>query len=282
MKREPSIHITLSKFRELWNDMGDSVSEDFLIRFFKKARGYSLDHRSLVVKSKKVEKEAVKRTQSPISLANTLADVIYSTRVKLKHIGVSKIKQTDSQWAQVKELVPIIDTFSKNYGLEYRSGCIEFVGIAFSLMKKSSRVNYNYCANWMVKNADWVVNWYESQKELLNDKYPQSTEELYDAYIKTILENTGIYNNYKDDPTKYIYFYRAKKLSDELGVDYSTFIEAQFEALSFCNGIPKIEDLCNDKARERLIKYASKQGIVLGNQDSTKPIDKSIWDSFKK
>ena len=60
--------------------------------------------------------------------------------------------------------------------------------------------------------------------------------------------------------------------------DYETYIEAQFEALSFCNGIPKIEDLYGDKANQRLLTYVPKYNIPL----KTHKVEEDVWNKFKQ
>lgn len=143
-KREPSIHISKTLFYKLWNEMGGMISEEFVDKFFTKARQYSLDHRSVVGENKKVQTQAVRRASGSIGDANLLADIIYSTRIQLKHIGVTKIKQTDLQWASVKELVPVVNEFCQKFGFEPRQGYIEFVTTGIKLMSQAKRVNYNF------------------------------------------------------------------------------------------------------------------------------------------
>lgn len=277
--REPSIHITRSLFKKLWNKAGKRISDEFLDEFFTMAREYSLDHRSVILKDKKTEKTVVKRVSSSIGDANLLADIIYSTRIKLKHRGVVKIKQTDMQWAQVKELVPTVNQFCEEFHLHKRVGYISYVETGLKLMSKSKKVNYSYTASWMLTKAEWIISTYQSQMDIANDKYPQETRQVHDIYCSRVLDMTGILNNYFADPTLYVNFLNAREMADKIGVDYDTFIEAQFDALSFCNGIPKIEDLSNDKARERLTQYMSKNGYMLADAESTP--DKSVWESFK-
>lgn len=79
---------------------------------------------------------------------------------------------------------------------------------------------------------------------------------------------------------EYIHFYNAKLLADSLGIDYETYIEAQFNALAFCNGIPKIQDLYGEKAQQRLLKYMSENNLSL----SVKPSQSSKvdWSKFKQ
>lgn len=277
VKREPSIHISKSLFRKLWNEIGDKVSEEFVDKFFTRARQYSLDHRSVIGDNKPVRKKAISRTSGSIGDANLLADIIYSTRIQLKHIGVTKIKQTDLQWASIKELVPVVNEFCQKYGFEPRHGYIEFVTTGLKLMAQAKRVNYNFCANWLHQRVNWIIEIYDSEIEVKEDKYPEYTREVYENYTKEILDRIGINNTYDRNPQEYVWFVRARKLADEIGVDYETFVQAQFYALEFCNGIPKIEDLSNDKARQRVINYMAKFNIV--SRPKSEPVD---WDAFKR
>lgn len=290
--REPSVHITRSTLyglivKHIGVDFGSCDEKaheygslnllDRVDIIMKEARSYSLDHRSIGGENKKVRNQAIRRASSNIGDANLLADIIYSTRIKLKHIGVSKIKQTDAQWASVKELVPIVNEFCQRFGFEPRNGYIEFVTTGLKLMAQAKRVNYNFCANWLHQRVNWILDVYQSEKEVKDDKYPVLTRELYEYYTREILDRVGISNIHDKNPQEYVWFVRARELADNLGVDYETFVQAQFYALEFCNGIPKIEDLSNDKARQRVITYMAKFNIV------TRPkVDKVNWDEFKK
>lgn len=162
--------------------MGDRVSEEFVDKFFTRARQYSLDHRSVIGDNKPVRKKAISRTSSSIGDANLLADIIYSTRIQLKHIGVTKIKQTDLQWASIKELVPVVNEFCQKYGFEPRQGYIEFVTTGLKLMAQAKRVNYNFCANWLHQRVNWIIEIYDSEIEVKEDKYPEYTREVYENH----------------------------------------------------------------------------------------------------
>jgi len=56
-------------------------------------------------------------------------------------------------------------------------------------------------------------------------------------------------------------------------------MDSQFEALSFCNGIPKLEDLGNEKAQQRLTQFISKHGLIIRKKIN---LTQNDWDSFKK
>lgn len=277
--KEPSIHISKSVFQKILESEGISIPEKKINSIFSIARNYSLDHRSILNNNSRNRKSLDRRTKSSIGNANLLAQIIYSVRTKLKHVGVTKIKQTDSQWAQVKELSPIIDEFCETHNLSQREGYIKFVEIGLKLMGNSNRPNYNYCANWMLQKANWISDYYIASKLVSEDKYKEETDEIYSCYVNKILDMTGILNNYKNNPVDYVNFIYARDLANKIGVDYYTFINAQFKALSFCNGIPKLEDLSNEKAQQRLTQYISKNGLVVKKSEELKDLD---WDSFKK
>lgn len=278
--REPSIHISISTFLNITKKLGIRVSKEKTEELFRVARDNSLDSRSLYIKGAKAEAIATKRTMGKIGDANMLANIIYFVRVKMKHIGVTKIKQTDPQWAQVKSLVPIVNQFCEKYELKYRDGYIQFVETGLKLMSKTKRANFNYCANWMSQKVDWIQNQYESIYLIEHDSDSEATLYLYNLYITTILEMTGISNNYKDNPTQYVNFIKARELADKVGVNYEVFIEAQFEALAFCNGIPPIEKLHGDKAEQNIAKYLASKGIRLVEAKSSKE-EQELWASFK-
>ena len=100
---------------------------------------------------------------------------------------------------------------------------------------------------------------------------------IHDYYQSNILSMTGIREDYKSNPVIYSHFIRVREICDEMGLDPEVWIDAQFAALSFCNGIPKVEDLDSDKAKQRVINYVSQHDI----KPKTKQISTSIWDSFK-
>ena len=78
----------------------------------------------------------------------------------------------------------------------------------------------------------------------------------FEYYIQKIAKVTGIYDN-KKDPSKLVIFKRlGEKLKDPQRI--SQWIDAQFYALAFVNGVPSINDLLSEKALERYNKYLYK------------------------
>lgn len=272
--REPSIHTSrqvIKKFLEV----NEHINNGNLVDFMVFCRKYSLDHRSLNVTTKKQEKKATKRVSGSIGDANMVADIIYSTRVKLKHIGVSKVKQTDPQWGQIKELTNTINEFCNQFGLDKRKGYIDFIGLGIKLFTTTNRPNFSFLLKWFNEKADWVVTEYEAGLEIKEDEYPVQTDYIHDIYCNKISSMTGIPTFYKRDTAQFVHFVRARQQADKDDVDYNVYIDAQFEALAFVNGVPKPDALYGDKAKERLVRYMSQNNLYIKKTKATSNVDYS-------
>ena len=277
MEREPSIHITKSVFMNLLKEANIKASQAKVNQLFKLARGLSLDSRTMIAQTNNQLKQ-VRRTEGNIKSANLAAEIAYGLRIKLKHIGVTKTKQTDRTWPQIRELTTTLNTFCENNSLKQREGYLAFITIGFDLMNQKKGVNFNYWASWMLKHADWINNTYLSKDAIKHDEYPMETQQVMSLYSTRVSEMTGMYVDYSKNNNDYVHFIGARKLADKWGVDYETFIDAQFEALAFCNGIPALKDIDTDKAEERLTKYVAKTGI----QVRRSALSEATWDSFKQ
>lgn len=277
--RQPSIHVTKDVFTKLINQFfsGD-IKQSHIDELFRQARGYSLDNRSISVSASKYKKIS-KHVEGSISDANLAADIIYSLRIKLHHLGVTKIKQSDPAWGQIRQLTPTLNQFCESHKFSKREGYITFIELGLKLMARNKRPNYGYTASWILNHAQFIEENYDSLESVKNDQYPQQTELLMSCYQTKVLEITGLSIDYKKNPQDYICFVKARELCDKLSVDYDTFIEAQFDALAFCNGIPNLADLSNEKSEQRLAKYISKNGLVIKPKSKLSETD---WDNFKK
>lgn len=278
MKRVASLHILRTHLEEIIKVNGP-ITLDNLDDVMRLGRKLSIENRSLQINETKKSKETARRLVGSIGDANLLADIIYSVRIKLKHVGVTKIKQTDNQWANVKELTQIINDFCNAENLEQRDGYIKYITIGVKLLSVSPKPNYAYCAKWMTQKASWIIGEYQNIKLLENDINKEGTKTIYNLYISEVAERTGIFNYFSDDTTKMVCMMKARELSDSHNADYETFITAQFVALEFCGGIPRPQDLYGDKASERLIKYVGNKGISLESHKEKNNVD---WNKFKK
>lgn len=277
MDREPSIHVTRSVLLRLAREAGIKMSAPKLDKLMRAAREVSLDSRTMIANTKKQEK-VLKRSEGSIGDANLAAHIIYSMRVKMKHVGVTKIKQTDATWGQVRQLVPTLNQFCENHDLEKRAGYIAFIELGLKMMNQSKKPNFNYTASWLLNKATFIDERYSSEEAIRNDPYPQNTRELMSIYQAKVSEMTGMYIDYTQNPSEYIHFLRAREMADKWNVDYYAFVMAQFASLTFCNGIPRLPDLGNEKAEQRLAQYISKNGL----QVKRAALSEDAWNQFKK
>lgn len=274
--REPSIHITRSVLIGLVKELGIKLSKPQIDRIFKAARELSADNRSMIAKSNR--NKNMRNIEGSIGDANLAAQLIYSIRVKMKHIGVNKIKQTDTTWGQVRQLTPTLNQFCEAFSLNKREGYIAFIQTGLELLSQNKRANYNYCADWMLKKADYIIDVYKANIRIKEDPYPQNTRSIMDIYQAKSSEMTGMYMDYSKNTQDYVHFIGARELADKWGIDYETFIDAQFAFLAFCRGIPRLNDLDNEKAEQRLAQYLAKQGITVKRS----ALSESTWDQFKQ
>jgi len=272
--RDPSVHITKSTFIDILKSLG---VKDFPVNdFFIKARRLSVDARSILVSNKKDTSKANNITLASHGDANLVADIIYATRVKLNHRGVRKIQQNNlREWTNCKKLADICNQYCNDYNLQIRDGFIQYIEIG---IKRCNGNNRNLTTR-LIAMSENIYSYTESKmyidEYLSSSRVAEEVNYLHDNYIEYIATSTGIVENYKDDPEKYIHFCRLHKLLVDNNWDFDNYIEAQFEALSFCNGIPSVESLYNDKAIERFNKYLYK------NKPSTPKVQGSIWDKIK-
>lgn len=279
MTREPSIHITLSQFENLVESLGIKMDVQ---AFFKKARPNSITSRTVLKGNNRKNRKALDKLQkSSMGDASLLADIIYAERIKRKHVGVTKTNQGSAEWLTLKNLAARLNDFNDHFGYKMREGYIKYVTLGLT----------KYCSlkgrklplvRFLDSKYDLLLEEHNAIKELEQDDSPQETLQLYQLFTSLVLEKTGISNSYRDNPLEYLNFLYARKLADKLGADYELFLEAQFDALAFFGGIPKLQDLYGEKAQERLTKYISRNGINL-NSASLSNRSKSIdWGAFKK
>ena len=96
--REPSIHITKSQFEEILNTL--EVDNFPVEAFFVIARKEAINHRAVLVSNNKNTKRVNNILLASKGDAALVADILYATRIKLKHRGVRKINESNSrEWA---------------------------------------------------------------------------------------------------------------------------------------------------------------------------------------
>jgi len=261
MRREPSIHITKASLIEIYRTMGfghyQSVS--MADELFHYARPHSVHTRSITVSTERMEKKAKKLLHSSRRDADLLAQLIYATRKRMKHRGISQIKAGSKDWGVLKEITAHALDFANEFNLQRRYGFLKYVEIALSKMKK-------FNLNKFLPMYQGVCETYQGVIEIEEDKDKEMTEELYKIYSQRVIEHTGIHDETEKLPEKYVWFVRARKQAESMNVAVNIYMQAQFDGLDFTGGIPHPTQLVGPKATERVIRYCYKEGIKVGEK----------------
>lgn len=271
-KRSPSIHITKSQFEEILNTL--EVDNFPVEAFFVIARKEAINHRAVLVSNNKNTKRVNNILLASKGDAALVADILYATRIKLKHRGVRKINESNSrEWANCKKLAEVCNTFCEDFKFDTREGFIKYIETGLKRM-----TDYRNVMQRLISMQDNITNQIDAEIELKEDKDPGFTKDIHDEFIKRVASVTGIYESYEHQPEKYVHFLRIHNLMDEKDWNVFQFLDAQFEALAWCNGLPEPSQMYNDKAIERYNKYLYKNK---NKRTLDEPqVDGSLWDSI--
>lgn len=273
-KRSPSIHITKPQFEEILNTL--EVNNFPVEAFFVIARKMAINHRTVLVSNNKNTKRVNNILLASKGDAALVADILYATRIKLKHRGVRKINESNSrEWANCKKLAEVCNTFCEDFKFDTREGFIKYIETGLKRM-----TDYRNVMQRLISMQDNITNQIDAEIELKEDKDPGFTKDIHDEFIKRVASVTGIYESYEHQPEKYVHFLRIHNLMDEKDWNVFQFLDAQFEALAWCNGLPEPSQMYNDKAIERYNKYLYK------NKDKRTldepQVEGSLWDKIRK
>ena len=273
-KRSPSIHITKSQFEEILNIL--EVDNFPVEAFFVIARKEAINHRAVLVSNNKNTKKVSNILLASKGDAALVADILYATRLKLKHRGVRKINESNSrEWANCKKLAEVCNTFCEDFKFDTREGFIKYIETGLKRM-----TDYRNVMQRLLSMQENITNQIDAEIELQHSDL-ELTKEIHDYFIGKIAKATGIYESYENQPEKYVHFAKVGEFLKEEGWNYKTFIDAQFESLAWCNGLPDIAQMYTDKAIERYNKYLYKNKNKQLLEDE--PIlEGSLWDKIKE
>lgn len=269
--REPSIHITKSQFEEILNTL--EVDNFPVEAFFVIARKGAINHRAVLVSNNKNAKRVNNILLASKGDAALVADILYATRIKLKHRGVRKINESNTrEWALCKKLAEICNTFCEDFKFDTREGFIKYIETGLKRM-----TDYRNVMQRLISMQDNITNQTEAEIKLQSADL-ELTAKVHDYFVSKIAKATGIYESYEKNPEKYVHFAYVAAFLEEEGWDYKDFIDAQFESLAWCNGLPDIAQLYTDKAVERYNKYLYKNKNKKSLEEPQ--VEGSLWDEI--
>lgn len=272
-KRDPSIHITKSQFQEICDDLGIELPIDAIFAY---AQRKAINTRGILVSNNKINKQVNNVLLADKGDAQMVADIIYATRIKLKHKGVRKINQGNlREWTNCKKLAEICNTFCQDFELPTREGFIKYIELGIKKMPDARALTTR-----LIGLQDSITEEFSAIKEIqeLSPKDKQTISQIQDFYVRQIADRTGIYEPIKD-PGKFTHFIRLYDFLNKKGWNYKEYIIAQFEGLAWCNGIPELSQLTSEKAISRYNKYLYKHGEDITQEDDE---EGSLWDKINQ
>lgn len=274
MKKDPSLHITRSNFKKILELL--EIKRFPTTEFFRLAAREAANSRVVVLSNKQVTKQVNKILLASKGDAALAADIYYSLRISMGQRGIRKITQGNSRdWDSCKKLAEVCNNFCETFEFKTpREGFITYMDIGLKMMS-----NTRNSLMKLIGMSESISEVFEAKLEIKEDKDPHVTRAIHNYYVKRIAENTGITENYIESPSKYIHFLHLKDFLKERGWEFAGFIEAQFEALAFCNGIPSLETLYGEKAVERYNKWLYKNRSY--TSQPVPQVSGSLWDSIK-
>lgn len=259
--REPSLHITEKSLKKVLLTCDLKLPVDILVKdILIRGRKYSLTKRNILVNNKKVEKVVNRLTLSDNEQASLFAQLLVMIRKQMKHRGLNIIKPGSKDWDKIKEATKLANDFCEEFNLDYNEGYKDYITMAFKVF--SGRFNYHMFNS----KQQQICETYEAIKEIDRDSNKEGTQKFVIIYDGVIREKIGESFDYLKFPHKYIYFIKAREQAEQIGIDYTTWIKAQFDGLGWTNGIPEPTALVGDKAEERLKKYMYKEGISINKK----------------
>lgn len=235
------------------------IYRDWAREIVSAARTKSISSRSIISSNKKMEEKTAKIKLAGRSDTGVFAQLLLLIRRKYHHKGLQLIEPGMPDWVNLKETCKLATEFAREFGLTLKQGYTEYLNIGMGMMKNFSLYKF--------KSMHSVIcNVFECTLEIQRDKTPSHTTMLYELYLRKVNQKLGWENNdYKDNPTKYVCFVRAKELAWKFKIRIEDYINAQFFAMEWGERtmIPDPHQLYGDKAVERVRKYCYEHNITM-------------------
>lgn len=260
MKRTPSLHISKTDLVKVLKKILDgdnsiefnpkSLATEILVR----SKPYSITNRSISISNQYQERKINRVLKAGLQEAYLFNKLLSMIRKQRKHRGIQEIKESDRNWAMIKEVTALAVTFCNDFDLKPEEGFKEYINIALDRMNKFSlnrfpMMHQNICMD------------YEAKDLILKDENLTLTAEAHNYYCNLLFQKVGVPDTYRENPTKYICFVKAVELCVKKGVKVTDYIDAQFDGLAWTSNPPDPSQLLGENAWHRYTKYAYANSI---------------------
>ncbi len=254
MGRDESIHIKRSDFMKLLEGFEKDgyirmkAKYQFVDLLFQKASSLAPTTRKINITNDRLEKKVTMLTSSIKGDALTFAKILVMTRKRRKHVGIQIIKEGSREWLMLKEVTKLANDFAEAWELPKKEAYTEYINIALEKMVKFS-------INKINSMHQSICETYEAKELMRTDNNLAITERALQYYNEKVNARIDFAIDYRKQPDKYMHFIEVAQICVNKGVTPEVYIEAQFEAFSYRDGIPDPAQMVNAKAEERLQKY---------------------------
>lgn len=256
--REPSLHVTRTDLEYILSKFGLNGKElDTLVKFLlQEGSNHQLTNRKRLIATYYNTKTIKKKmdTAAISDRGNTLKflkELEIQRKVKLK-FGVKPIKENTKDWGFVKEASSLCEEYCMAFNMSWEEGCKSYIAAAIDYIDRFSVMK-------LVTMYEFICQTQQAMTEIMSDENVDLTQEIYHEYNHIISAKTGLSNDFKSRPNKYVFFVRAATLAKSKDVSALDFVRAQFKSLEWVNGLPDPSLMIGDKAVERLQKYLFSQ-----------------------
>ena len=280
MKRDPSIHITLSSLVAILDNIGIQNPKDTAAMVLLKASKHTLVGRQLIVGNTEIKKKLSRTANNNTAAisAERFNTLLTSCRIKAGHRSVKNIAQNDINYNNLKDVAKLASDFAKDFGIDnIESACKIFITIGLGYMKRSTQYSINKFKFYNEK----IRKQYECEQAIKEDLTPEATAEFHEIWAATLFEYAEVERDL-NTPEDYVNMVYGKQDADKAQASYKDWVKAQFEILSYMDVVPPLGAMHGDNAISRYYEYITN---IKKPEKPSKTFDQSkqdFWDSYKK
>jgi hypothetical protein len=198
-----------------------------------------------------------------------LKTLTHHRKTVLLHKGVKMPKQDSRDWVYAESIIPDVNEFCFQYGLDKRTGYKKFIEIGCTLMPKF-RLGY---FSWKLEKIYEIT---ELRDKIEFDPNKSLTTELVTLYQGKVLANSGVW--YRPNLEALGNFVDIAKFCKDNVISTRDFIEGAFRLLEFKKGIPNPSNMLGEKFLLSIAQYkAENYEEPSSKKVNLKQINRSKW-----
>lgn len=253
-ERNPSLNVRKKDLKKILIKVigcNEEQAESFSLRMLREGLNYVPINRVILPSKIKAIKKVSNSTEILSLKVNKFKQFLDIKRGTYTH---RNINESSREYANLSEAaINAYDYANIFYPENEEKGVIEYIDTAIRYIGKSFSFQKFSSYREKIYNVGNII------KEIRENDKPELTKKVIDLWINKVKTNNDIYLMY-NHPEDYICFMYVRIESDRNKAQYSDWLDAQIDALSFANSIPKITQLYGDKALVNYNNYMYSKG----------------------